>query len=331
MTPAPGVTLEMLDKAFDRTLARFWKTGLTPATSSAPRRGWSPTPYTPRDSQSDLARWYGSSLAIGQTLRDVEEWPARIERVNAEDVVAAARRWLDHKPAVTGHLMPLDRRGGLRQPRSPAPPRGAKKTKPMETLMQKHFPVSPSHSAVNVDVVTSPRGLKFWLVRSYAVPLVSLEFAMRGGAAQDPAEKAGLGTLTRAPRRGGGRSRFASVSSRSGRESGRNVVPLRPRPLERADAHAGEEPRSRRRVAAACGQCAAVRRGAVRARARAHERAAAPRSQRSGDGGQPQLEGEVFPITLMASRPTARSKRWRASSGPISCIRPSAGLRATNC
>ena len=62
--------------------------------------------------------------------------------------------------------------------------------------MQKHFPVSPSHSAVNVDVVTSPRGLKFWLVRSYAVPLVSLEFAMRGGAAQDPAEKAGLGTLT---------------------------------------------------------------------------------------------------------------------------------------
>jgi zinc protease len=65
----------------------------------------------------------------------------------------------------------------------------------METLMQKHFPVSPPHSAVNVDVVTSPRGLKFWLVRSYAVPLVSLEFAMRGGAAQDPAEKAGLGAL----------------------------------------------------------------------------------------------------------------------------------------
>jgi zinc protease len=65
----------------------------------------------------------------------------------------------------------------------------------METLMQKHFPASPSHSAVNVDVVTSPRGLKFWLVRSEAAPLVSLEFAMRGGAAQDPAEKAGLGAL----------------------------------------------------------------------------------------------------------------------------------------
>ena len=61
--------------------------------------------------------------------------------------------------------------------------------------MQKHLAVSPPHSAVNVDVVTSPRGLTFWLVRSYAVPLVSLEFAIRGGAAQDPATKAGLGAL----------------------------------------------------------------------------------------------------------------------------------------
>jgi zinc protease len=65
----------------------------------------------------------------------------------------------------------------------------------METLMQKHLAVSPSHSAVNVDVVVSPRGLRFWLVPSDAVPLVSLEFAMRGGSAQDPAAKAGLSAL----------------------------------------------------------------------------------------------------------------------------------------
>ena len=70
-----------------------------------------------------------------------------------------------------------------------------KRQKLMETLMQKHLPASPPHSAVNVDVVVSPRGLKFWLVTSRAVPLVSLEFAVRGGAAQDPAAKAGLGAL----------------------------------------------------------------------------------------------------------------------------------------
>ena len=54
------------------------------------------------DSQSDLARWYGWSLAIGQTIRDVEDWPEKIEAVSAEAVIEAARRWLDHKPAVTG-------------------------------------------------------------------------------------------------------------------------------------------------------------------------------------------------------------------------------------
>jgi len=61
--------------------------------------------------------------------------------------------------------------------------------------MHKHPDVSSRHSAVNVDVVVTPRGLKLWLVRSHAVPLVSLEFAMRGGAAQDPAKKAGLSAL----------------------------------------------------------------------------------------------------------------------------------------
>jgi zinc protease len=107
MTPAPGVSLEMLDKAFDRALARFVQEGVEAGDLERAKTRMVADAIYARDSQSDLARWYGSSLAIGQTLRDVEEWPARIERVSAEDVTQAARRWLDHKPAVTGHLMPL--------------------------------------------------------------------------------------------------------------------------------------------------------------------------------------------------------------------------------
>src|SRR5271157_1030933 len=61
--------------------------------------------------------------------------------------------------------------------------------------MQKHVAVSPASSAVNVKTVTTPRGLTLWLVESATVPLIALEFAMRGGAAQDPPEKAGLGML----------------------------------------------------------------------------------------------------------------------------------------
>ncbi|MGH6796975.1 MAG: M16 family metallopeptidase, partial [Roseiarcus sp.] len=105
LTPAPGVKLETLDKAFDRALARFVHDGLEAGELERAKTRMVADAIYARDSQSDLARWYGSSLAIGQTLRDVEEWPARIERVSAEAAIAAARRWLDHRPAVTGHLM----------------------------------------------------------------------------------------------------------------------------------------------------------------------------------------------------------------------------------
>jgi zinc protease len=108
LTPAPGVSLETLDKAFDRALAKFLKDGIDAgALERAKTRLIADATYA-RDSQSDLARWYGSSLAIGQTLRDVEEWPERIEAVEPEAVMGAVRRWLDRKPAVTGHLLPLE-------------------------------------------------------------------------------------------------------------------------------------------------------------------------------------------------------------------------------
>jgi len=106
LTPAPGVSLETLDKAFDRVLAKFLKDGVDAAALERAKTRLVADATYARDSQSDLARWYGSSLAIGQTVREVEEWPAKIDAVDAQAVLAAARRWLDHKAAVTGHLLP---------------------------------------------------------------------------------------------------------------------------------------------------------------------------------------------------------------------------------
>ena len=331
MTPAPGVMLEMLDKAFDRALARFVHDGIEAGDLERAKTRMVADAIYARDSQSDLARWYGSSLAIGQTLRDVEEWPARIERVSAEDVIGAARRWLDHKPAVTGYLMPLVEEAACRRLR-PCCSIGAKR-KSMETLMQKHLASSPSHSAVNVDVVTSPRGLKFWLVPSHAVPVVSLEFAMRGGAAQDPAEKAGLGALMSGLLDEGAGELDSQAFHRALDEKAvemsfhcdRDHWSGRMRTLT-------QKPRSRRRVASPRRQCAPIRRGAVRTRARAYERAPAPRRQRSGDPRQPHTGRKSrSPITPTARRPAGPSKRWRALSGQTSSRPPSAGSRATNC
>lgn len=53
---------------------------------------------------------------------------------------------------------------------------------------------SSSHRTRVLRVV-SPAGFDIWHVEDYTVPLVSLEFAMLGGAAQDPADRAGLASF----------------------------------------------------------------------------------------------------------------------------------------
>lgn len=51
-------------------------------------------------------------------------------------------------------------------------------------------------SAVDVKRVKSPGGIEAWFVRDTSVPLISIEFLFRGGAALDPKGKAGLANLT---------------------------------------------------------------------------------------------------------------------------------------
>jgi zinc protease len=54
---------------------------------------------------------------------------------------------------------------------------------------------TPAAQAVNIERIVSPAGIEAWLVRDAAVPLVSLSWAMPGGAGQDTADKSGLANL----------------------------------------------------------------------------------------------------------------------------------------
>jgi zinc protease len=49
--------------------------------------------------------------------------------------------------------------------------------------------------ATSIERVISPAGIEAWLVRQPAVPLVAMDFAMTGGANEDPADKAGVAHL----------------------------------------------------------------------------------------------------------------------------------------
>jgi zinc protease len=65
----------------------------------------------------------------------------------------------------------------------------------METLMNAPVIGKTVSQAVNVQQIVTPRGVKAWLVEDYAVPLLSLDFAFKGGSAQDPEGKAGAATM----------------------------------------------------------------------------------------------------------------------------------------
>lgn len=50
-------------------------------------------------------------------------------------------------------------------------------------------------SAMTIEKIVSPAGIEAWLVREKAVPLVTLNYAFRGGATQDKADKSGTANL----------------------------------------------------------------------------------------------------------------------------------------
>jgi zinc protease len=58
-----------------------------------------------QDNQATLARWYGGALTTGLSIEDIRSWPERIRAVTAEEVRAAAQKWLDKKRSVTGYLI----------------------------------------------------------------------------------------------------------------------------------------------------------------------------------------------------------------------------------
>ena len=57
------------------------------------------------------------------------------------------------------------------------------------------FGHAPAQAAAKIQRVISPGGIEAWLVQDATVPLVAMQFAFRGGSAQDPADKPGVAQL----------------------------------------------------------------------------------------------------------------------------------------
>jgi zinc protease len=104
-SPRPGVSLPDLEAATDAVIADVADKGITPEELERTKtRLIADVVYT-KDNQASMARWYGSALTTGSTVKDLESWPARIRAVSAADVQDAARQWLDKRRSVTGYLI----------------------------------------------------------------------------------------------------------------------------------------------------------------------------------------------------------------------------------
>lgn len=105
-TPVEGVSLETLEAAVDEVIATYLRDGPTEAELARSKSGLAAAAVYARDSQESLANIYGSSLAEGETIDAIVDWPNRIEAVTREDAMAMARATLNIDRSVTGWLLP---------------------------------------------------------------------------------------------------------------------------------------------------------------------------------------------------------------------------------
>lgn len=104
LTPATGVSLDRLEKAADKVIAAFLKSGPTAAELKRSQQRMRAAAIYARDSQESMANIYGYGLATGQSLESIYRWPETIEEVTADEVKAAANAYLTPERSVTGWL-----------------------------------------------------------------------------------------------------------------------------------------------------------------------------------------------------------------------------------
>ncbi len=103
--PTPDVTMQALDAAIDAVLAKLIKDGVDPGGLERAKTRLVADAIYAQDNQAMLARWYGSSLATGLSMDEIRHWPTRIEAVTPDEIIAAAKKHLDRRRAVTGYLL----------------------------------------------------------------------------------------------------------------------------------------------------------------------------------------------------------------------------------
>ena len=101
VAPAEGVALSEVEAAMDAAIAEFLASDIDPTRLESIRTQLRAGQIYARDNVEGLANRYGAALTQGLTVQDVQDWPAVLEAVTAEDIKAVAAEVLDTKRSVT--------------------------------------------------------------------------------------------------------------------------------------------------------------------------------------------------------------------------------------
>jgi zinc protease len=105
VSPKPGVEFTAVEQAVDAVIAEVAQNAVPAADLERVKTQLIAEAIYAQDNQATLARWYGAAITTGLSIDDVRSWPDRIRAVTAEQVRAAAQKWLDKKRSVTGYLI----------------------------------------------------------------------------------------------------------------------------------------------------------------------------------------------------------------------------------
>jgi zinc protease len=104
-SPKPGVDFSQIEQVIDGVIADIGQNPVRAEDLERVKTQLITEAIYAQDNQATLARWYGAALTSGLSIEDIRTWPERIRAVTAEQVRAAAQKWLDKKRSVTGYLI----------------------------------------------------------------------------------------------------------------------------------------------------------------------------------------------------------------------------------
>ncbi|MEP9389049.1 pitrilysin family protein [Mesorhizobium sp. KR9-304] len=106
--PRGTAKLDEVQAAIDVEIALIAKDGVSEKELESARNRFLRSMIFARDNQASMANLYGTALATGSAMKDIEEWPDRIRKVTAADIQKVAAKYLAGDHSVTGLLLPSE-------------------------------------------------------------------------------------------------------------------------------------------------------------------------------------------------------------------------------